>query len=233
MTSPFLSMILFLEPRISSAKYLPKILEKNTFVLGCLLTTYFSLVPQSSSLTITSWATSTSLLVRYPASAVLMAVSVRPFLEPLEDVTYSNSESPSLKFDLMGSSTILPTGSTIRPLMAASCLTWSFEVLPTLALITILIGLSSSKASHVLSTKSSETFIQTSCVNLFFSSVVINPWAKFSSILDTSFSASLIIIAFSGKIFASEIPNESPEMVPAQNPKSLIASIITATSSPV
>ena len=37
---------------------------------------------QSSSITITSWLTSTSLLVRYPESAVLRAVSARPFLAP-------------------------------------------------------------------------------------------------------------------------------------------------------
>ena len=39
-------------------------------------------VPQSSELTITSCATSTNLLVKYPASAVLRAVSARPFLAP-------------------------------------------------------------------------------------------------------------------------------------------------------
>lgn len=41
-------------------------------------TTYF-LVPQSSSVIITSWDTSTSLLVKYPESAVLSAVSESPF----------------------------------------------------------------------------------------------------------------------------------------------------------
>ena len=39
-------------------------------------------VPQSSELTITSCATSTNLLVKYPASAVLRAVSAKPFLAP-------------------------------------------------------------------------------------------------------------------------------------------------------
>ena len=39
-------------------------------------------VPQSWSAIITSWATSTSRLVRYPESAVLRAVSAKPFLAP-------------------------------------------------------------------------------------------------------------------------------------------------------
>ena len=44
------------------------------------LTSTPSSVPQSNSLTMTLWETSTSLLVRYPESAVRSAVSARPFL---------------------------------------------------------------------------------------------------------------------------------------------------------
>ena len=52
-----------------------------------------------------------------------VAEKVNPFLEPRAEVTYSKTESPSLKFDLVGSSTIFPNGSTTSPRMAASCFT--------------------------------------------------------------------------------------------------------------
>jgi hypothetical protein len=65
-------------------------------------------VLQSSIFTMTSWATSTRRLVRYPASAVFSAVSARPFLAPCVEIKYSNIESPSLKFDKIGFSIISP-----------------------------------------------------------------------------------------------------------------------------
>ena len=67
-----------------------------------------SSVPQSISLTIISCETSTNLLVKYPESAVLKAVSARPFLAPCEDMKYSNASNPSRKHDLIGISTALP-----------------------------------------------------------------------------------------------------------------------------
>ena len=107
-----------------------------------------------------------------------MAVSVRPFLDPLELVTYSKTESPSLKLDLIGSSTIFPRGSTTSPRIAASCLTWSREARPTRASITTLIGFSGSICSHVLSASSSVTSIQTSWDSLLFSSEVPRRFAS-------------------------------------------------------
>ena len=72
--------------RISSNAYLPIILDfkSSTCLLPSLISfaTIYSSVPQSSSVMITSCDTSTSLLVKYPESAVLRAVSDRPFLEP-------------------------------------------------------------------------------------------------------------------------------------------------------
>ena len=65
-------------------------------------------VPQSTSLTITSWATSCNLLVKYPASAVFNAVSAKPFLAPCVDIKYSKIERPSLKFERIGFSIISP-----------------------------------------------------------------------------------------------------------------------------
>ena len=81
-----------------------------------------SSVPQSCSLTIISWLTSTNLLVKYPESAVLKAVSARHFLPQCYEIKYSSGSSPSLKFDLIGISTALPCVSAINPLIPAICL---------------------------------------------------------------------------------------------------------------
>ena len=188
-------------------------------------------MPQSSSLIMTSWVTSTSLRVRYPASAVFRAVSVSPFREPRAEVTYSKIVNPSLKLDFVGRSTIFPRGSTTKPRIAASCLTWSRDERPTPASIIILIGLSASRPSHVLSASSSVTSIQSSWVSLLLSSVVINPARKFSSIRATSPLASWITSSLSSSILGSVIPKESPEIVPASKPRSFILSIICTTSS--
>ena len=65
-------------------------------------------VPQSSSLIITSWDTSTRRRVKYPASAVFNAVSAKPLRAPWVEIKYSNTESPSLKFERIGFSIICP-----------------------------------------------------------------------------------------------------------------------------
>ena len=57
---------------------------------------------------ITSCETSTKRLVKYPASAVLRAVSASPFLAPCVEIKYSNIERPSLKFESIGFSIISP-----------------------------------------------------------------------------------------------------------------------------
>src|SRR3990167_8213671 len=64
------------------------------------------LVPQSSSLITTSCATSTRRRVRYPASAVLSAVSLIPFREPCVEIKYSKMLNPSLKLSRTGNSII-------------------------------------------------------------------------------------------------------------------------------
>ena len=81
-------------------------------------------VPQSASLTMTSWLTSTSLLVKYPESAVLRAVSVKPLRAPVADRKNSRTERPSRKFDLTGTSTVFPMALAIRPRIPASCFIW-------------------------------------------------------------------------------------------------------------
>ena len=82
-------------------------------------------VPQSSSLTMTFWATSASLRVRYPESAVLRAVSARPLRAPWVEEKYSSTERPSRKLALMGVSMMRPEGLAIRPRIPANCRTWS------------------------------------------------------------------------------------------------------------
>ena len=83
-------------------------------------------VPQSSLLTITSWETSTRRRVKYPASAVLRAVSASPFLAPWVEIKYSRIESPSLKLERIGFSIISPPlalvflGLAIRPRIPVS-----------------------------------------------------------------------------------------------------------------
>jgi hypothetical protein len=74
-----------------------------------------------------SWATSTSRRVRYPASAVLRAVSANPFRAPWVEMKYSTTVRPSRKFDLMGLSMISPIppvsffwGFAISPRIPAS-----------------------------------------------------------------------------------------------------------------
>ena len=44
-----------------------------------------------------SWATSQSLLVKYPELAVFNAVSAKPFLAPCVELKYSRAVNPSLK----------------------------------------------------------------------------------------------------------------------------------------
>ncbi len=81
-----------------------------------------SKVPQSVSPTMTSWATSTRRLVRYPEFAVFKAVSARPLRAPLVEMKYWRTVRPSRKLLVMGVSMISPEGLAMRPLMPASCL---------------------------------------------------------------------------------------------------------------
>ncbi len=92
------------------------------------------IVPQSRLVMIASCATSTRRRVRYPASAVLSAVSASPFLAPWVDMKYSRIESPSRKFAMMGfsiSSPVAPErlfcGFAMSPRIPASWRTCSLE----------------------------------------------------------------------------------------------------------
>ena len=82
------------------------------------------LVPQSIWHTNTFWATSASLRVRYPESAVLSAVSARPLRAPCVELKYSSTLMPSRALALMGVSMISPDGLLIRPRIPASCWIW-------------------------------------------------------------------------------------------------------------
>ena len=82
-------------------------------------------VPQSDWVTTIPWATSTSLLVKYPAFDVLKAVSAAPFLPPWVDRKNSETLNPSRKLDRIGISIISPAGPAINPLIPASCFSWS------------------------------------------------------------------------------------------------------------
>ena len=80
-------------------------------------------VPQSSSRTITSCATSTRRRVRYPESAVRSAVSARPLRAPWVEMKYSTTVSPSRKLDVIGRGMVSPLGLETRPRMPAICRT--------------------------------------------------------------------------------------------------------------
>ena len=67
-----------------------------------------TIVSTTSNVITTSCATSTSLLVRYPASAVFKAVSANPFLPPCVEIKYSSTVNPSRKFAVIGDSMISP-----------------------------------------------------------------------------------------------------------------------------
>jgi hypothetical protein len=77
-------------------------------------------VPQSCMVMTTFWATSASLRVRYPLSAVFSAVSASPFRAPCVLEKYSSTVRPSRKFDLIGVSMMAPLGLAIRPRMPAN-----------------------------------------------------------------------------------------------------------------
>ena len=166
-------------PRILS----PRVSTTSSFFLSG-LTSIPLRVPQSNSLTITSWETSTSLLVKYPASAVLRAVSARPFLAPWVEIKYSKIDNPSLKFDKIGFSIISPPptfdffGLAIRPLIPVNCLICSFEPLaPESSIIyTELKPCWSSLICFIAnSVKVAFAEVQTSITWLYLSLLVIRP----------------------------------------------------------
>ena len=124
---------------IGEDRYLNFILSKNRSFNA---SSWYSVITrpwsasQSSSITITSWATAISRLVRYPRSAVRRAVSANPFRAPWVDMKYYSTVSPSLKLDLIGLSIMRPRGFDIRPRIPAICLIWAiFPLAPELAIM--------------------------------------------------------------------------------------------------
>ena len=135
---------------ISSARYLPVILSFNPSITSWPSINALTTIPgislpseQSTSLIISSWDTSTRRLVRYPESAVLNAVSERPFLAPWAEMKYSRTSRPSRKFDLIGSSIVLPDVSAMSPRIPANCLIcWLEPRAPESAIMKMLLYLS-------------------------------------------------------------------------------------------
>ena len=92
--------------------------------------------------------TSTNLLVKYPESAVLKAVSESPLRAPWAEIKYSRASRPSANEDLIGISTALPVVLAISPRIPAICLNWF--ILPLAPDLTIIyIGFKSSKLSSI------------------------------------------------------------------------------------
>jgi len=159
---------------------------------------------QSTSRIIKSCDTSTSLLVRYPESAVLKAVSDIPFLAPWAEIKYSNTSSPSRKFDLIGSSIVLPVVSAIKPRIPASCLICLSEPrAPESAIIKMLLYLSSPPRRAVVIWLSASCHV--SITSLYLSSSVKKPLRKCFVILSTVFSASAKIVFLASGTVISEI----------------------------
>ena len=80
-----------------------------------------SCVPQSCSVMTVLIAKSTKRRVKYPAVAVFKAVSDIPLRAPCVDVKYSDMVRPSLKFEIIGTSIIEPSGFCIIPRIPANC----------------------------------------------------------------------------------------------------------------
>ena len=155
-------------------------ISDNLILLG-LSHLYFDIVK--------SWATSQSLLVKYPEFAVFKAVSASPFLAPWVELKYSKAVKPSLKFDVIGDSIISPEGFAINPLIPANCFIWAADPLAPLSAIikTELIFNPSfvTSVAEILFIISEATlsvhFDQASTTLLYFSPLVIKPSAYWFS----------------------------------------------------
>ena len=190
-------------------------------------------VPQSSSVTTRSWATSTSRRVRYPELAVLSAVSARPFRAPWVEMKYCITFNPSRKFAVIGVSIIEPSGLVMRPRIPESCLICAgLPRAPESAYIhTLLKELCSSSSPSRFLTVSLDKLsimaaptislarVQISITLLYFSPWVTRPEANWDSISRISSSASAIISAFSSGITKSSTPMDAPERVEYSYPR--------------
>ena len=186
------------------------------------------MVPQSSSVTIMSWATSTKRRVRYPESAVLSAVSANPLRAPWVEMKYCRTVSPSRKLAVIGVSMISPDGLAIRPRMPASCrICWRLPRAPESAIMNTGLNSPSSFRSISLNISSetcSVTWVQMSMILLYRSPFVIRPsWYSFSTLTTSRLASSMISPLLAG-MSRSSTPMEIPASVAYRNPSSLSAS---------
>ena len=140
-----------------------------------------SLRSSSSQTMIQSIATSQSFRVRYPASAVLRAVSASPFRAPCVDIKYSKTDNPSRNEARIGCSIISPEGIAINPRIPHNCLTcWRFPRAPeSINRYTgFIVSLPKFSSRHVNASFaiSSVAEVQTSIILLCLSPLVIIPF---------------------------------------------------------
>ena len=144
-------------------------------------------VPQSSSRTMTSCATSTRRRVRYPESAVRSAVSARPLRAPCVEMKYSTTDRPSRKLDLIGRGMVSPLGLETRPRMPAICRTCiGLPRAPELTIIQT--GLVSGNAASMSCATSAVAWVQISISSWRRSSSVIRPRSYSRCTLSARFS---------------------------------------------
>ncbi len=212
-----LPTILSFKPTITS---LPSIMASTVMPFS---------VPQSVSLTITSWATSTNLLVKYPESAVFNAVSASPLRAPWVEMKYSSTVRPSRKLAVIGFSIISPDGLAINPRIPQSCLICCRDPrAPESAIIKI--GLNGSSILNISLESRSVVRVQISTILLYLSLFVIKPLRYWSSILTTSFLASFMYSAFCGGTRKPLIEIDMPDLVASSNPISFNLSRIEITA---
>ncbi len=219
--------------KISVAANLPKIRSDSGSIISPPSITAFtlrpSLLPQSSSIIVQSCATSTSLRVKYPELAVLSAVSARPFLAPCEELKYSKTVSPSLKFEIIGVSIISPEGFAIRPLIPASCFIWAADPrAPESAIINTEFIFFSSETEDISPIISSATWSvhsdQTSTTLLYFSPWVIRPSRYCCSYSFTFACAEATSVSFALGIIRSSFPKEIPDRQAFLKPRAITRS---------
>ena len=144
-------------------------------------------VPQSSSRTMTSCATSTRRRVRYPESAVRSAVSARPLRAPCVEMKYSTTVRPSRKLDVIGRGIVSPLGLETSPRMPAICRTCIG--LPRAPELTIIhTGLVSGNAASMSCATSAVAWVQISISSWRRSSSVIRPRSYSRCTLSARFS---------------------------------------------
>ena len=140
---------------------------------------------------------------------------------------YSKTSRPSRKFDLIGSSIVLPVVSAIKPRIPASCLICLSEPrAPESAIIKMLLYLSSPPRSALVIWSSAACHV--SITSLYLSSSVKKPLRKCLVILSTVFSASARICFLASGTVISEIETVIAALVEYLYPIALILSRTSA-----